>query len=354
MSSTSTITTNGSAGRRAAGATVCGRSQLARLFRLVLILQAERFPNAREMAGRCEVSRRTIYRDLDVLAEAGVPVRYRQDRQGYQLAKGFFLSPTSLNESEALALFVLARQWRGGDGLGLLRHAWAGAVKVVQGLSPEVRERVTSIAEPFRDETRADGIGDDRRAVHDAILASLAGRRQFRVWYRAPGVLAEECTKFSLYRLVWHDPHWFMIGRSSLHRRVEVIGVPWVRTAVLTDDGYTVPPRFNLARFLGQAWGVTRDRRRFRVWLRFEPGVAPELIDTYSHRGMRRVDLEEGRVDLHFVVDGVDEVLRWVLGFGDQVEVLAPEELRGKLFRVAAAVAGRHRPTRPGLGTEGA
>ncbi len=348
MSETSTIAPDGPVIRRAAAGGVCGRSQLARLLRLVLILQAERFPNARAMAERCEVSRRTIYRDLDVLVEAGIPVRYRQDRQGYQLAKGFFLPPTSLDESEALALFVMARQGMGGDGLGLLRHARAGADKLVQGLPSEVRDRVMTAVEPFRDGTRAEGFGGERGAVHDAILGSLSTLRQVRLWYREPGSTAEECTKFSLYRLVWHHTHWFLIGRSSSERRVRVIGLPWVRKVALTDDGYTVPPRFDLARFLGQAWGVRRDRSRFRVWLRFGPGVVPELCDAPRHRGMRREDLDDGGVDLHLGVDDLEEILSWVLGFGGGVEVLAPDELRGALFRVSAGVARRYRPARRG------
>ena len=49
-----------------------GHAQLARLLRLVMILQSERFPIARTLATECEVSRRTVYRDLEVLEEAGI------------------------------------------------------------------------------------------------------------------------------------------------------------------------------------------------------------------------------------------------------------------------------------------
>jgi proteasome accessory factor B len=332
-------------GRHEAGG-ACGRAQLARLFRLVLMLQAERYPNARELAERNEVSRRTIYRDLDLLAEAGIPVRYRPERQGYQLAKGFFLPPTSLDESEALALLVLARQGQWGDGLGLSRHAWGGAMKLVQGLPAEVRERVLAAAEPFRTEPSRPGPAPERQQVHDAILSSLTQLRQLRLWYRPSNSGPDECTKFSLYQLVLHDRHWFMVGRSSLHRRVEVIGVPWVRKVVLTEDRYTIPPRFSLERFLGLAWGVRRDPVRQRVWLRFSAAVAPELNDVVWHRSQRRAVLADGRVDLQFVVDGIEEVTRWLLGFGDQVEVLEPPALRRRVFEVAAGVARRHRPAR--------
>ncbi len=332
-----------SGGLEAAGNTFA-RLQLGRLFRLVLILQTERFPNARELAESCEVSRRTIYRDLELLAEAGIPVRYRPERQGYQLGKGFFLPPTALDETEALALLVMARQWRGGDGLGLLRHAWGGAIKLVQGLPEDVRERVLAAAEPFRAEPSSLDLATDRQEIHDTILASLTRQRQVRVWYRGITNGVDECTKFSVYRLLLRDRNWFMIGRTSLHRRIEVIGIPWVRKVVLTDDPSTIPPRFNLLRFLGQAWGVDRHPIRYRIGLRFSAEIAPEIDKIVWHRTQRRVTQPDGRVDLHFVLDGIEEVLRWVLGFGDEVEVLEPDELRSRVFQVGANLARRHRP----------
>jgi proteasome accessory factor B len=326
--------------------TAGGKSQLARLMRLVLLLQTERFPNARDLAERCEVSTRTIYRDIEILTRAGIPVSYRQEREGYQLSRGVALPPTGVDETEALALLVLARQWKGGDGLGLFRHVWSGAVKVVQSLSPEVRERVLSAVEGFDAVSERAAIPNARQAIHETILSSLASQRQLRMWYRDARSLADECTKFSLYRLLLHERHWYLLGRSSLHRRVEVIGVPWIQRAVLTDDAYVIPPRFSLDRHLGHAWGVGRDRVRYFVWLRFSRRVAPELNDIIWHPTERRVELADGRVDLQVLVDGIDEILRWVLGFGDQVEVIAPAELSVALFRVATNVARRHRPPR--------
>src|SRR4051812_37356779 len=130
-----------------------GRAQLPRLLELIMAIQSDRFPNARTLAERCEVSRRTIYRDLDALAAAGIPVHYRPDRQGYQLARTCALPLPSLDENEVLALLVLTRQWKGGAGFDLLRHARGGAVKLVQALPPEIRNRVLTHVEPIPDDS---------------------------------------------------------------------------------------------------------------------------------------------------------------------------------------------------------
>jgi len=325
-----------------------GASQFARLFRLVLFLQAGRFPNGRELAERCEVSRRTVYRDLEVLSAAGLAVRFCRARQGYQISRGIFLPPSGLTESEALGLLVLAREWPRsglGDGLGLFRHALEGANKVAQGLPAEARARVLRAAEPFGGDLTVPMTPPDRQAVHQAILIGTEERRQLRLWY-APGGREDEqeCTKFGIYRLHPHDGRWHLIGRSTLHRRVTVLAVPWVREARLTEDTYAVPPRFNLDQFLGGAWGVEVGSNRQRVGLRFNARVAAEVLAVPWHPSQSALTLPDGRVEFHFLVSGLDEIARWVFGFGDQVEVLRPPALRHRLHDLGTAVARLNRP----------
>jgi predicted DNA-binding transcriptional regulator YafY len=327
------------------------REPLARLLRLVFLLQTERFPNAGNLAKLCGVSRRTIYRDLEVLEKAGVPVRFNSERQGYQVSRGFSSPPSALEESEVLALLALSQQWTEGASLGLARIARGGASKLAQTLPAESRERVFAAAEPFNgapgSAVPSGEAAGEKRDVNDALLAALAQQKQLRLWYRESSAAAVECTKFSLYRLFLHDGRWLMVGRSSLHRRVLIVALDWVEKIVLTDDRSIVPPRFNLERFLGLAWRIERKPHRDHVALRFSPKAAPRVDGTTWHRTQKRVPLSDGGLDLHFVVEGVDEMLGWVLSYGDEVEVLEPPELRELVVKIARRVVERHAPHRP-------
>jgi predicted DNA-binding transcriptional regulator YafY len=328
---------------------------LPRLLELIMAIQSDRFPNARDLAERCEVSRRTIYRDLDTLEAAGIPVRYRPDRQGYQLERNCAYQLPSLEEKEVLALLVLVRQWKGGAGLDLLRHAHDGAVKLVQALSPDVRNRILTRAEPVPDETNLSQLPRDRKLVYDTILDALAHRHQLRIWYRDDAEATQVATKLSLYRLVLARGTWYVVGRSTFHRQVRVFRIPWVERVAATNDPYTIPPRFSLERFLGLAWTMERGKDRHEIWLRFDARLALEIREVVWHRSQRLAELPDRRVDLHLVIDGLDEILGWVLGFGDQVEVLAPPGLRERVGTIAARVARRYEPRPdPSVETEGA
>ena len=225
---------------------------LARLIQLIVLLQTERCPNARRLAEICEVSRRTIYRDLAALAGAGISVLYRSDRQGYQLAQKVFLQPPKMEEREALALLVCCRQWGSGDDLGLSRHANQAIDKLVQCLPEGMRTRLLAAAEILSDALDHLESSPIRREVDDRILVALTERRQVRLRVRETGTSTVETTKLGIYRLAKLHGFWCLVGRSTRHCRVLLIPMDQIEQVELTEDPYSIPPRFNLVRFLAR------------------------------------------------------------------------------------------------------
>ena len=225
---------------------------LARLIQLIVLLQTERCPNARRLAEICEVSRRTIYRDLAALAGAGISVLYRSDRQGYQLTQNVFLQPPKMEEREALALLVCCRQWGSGDDLGLSRHANQAIDKLVQCLPEGMRTRLLAAAEILSDALEHLESSPIRREVDDRILVALTERRQVRLRVRETGTSAAETTKLGIYRLAKLHGFWCLVGRSTRHCRVLLIPMDQIEQVELTEDPYSIPPRFNLVRFLAR------------------------------------------------------------------------------------------------------
>ena len=223
---------------------------LARLIQLIVLLQTERCPNARRLAEICEVSRRTIYRDLAALAGAGISVLYRSDRQGYQIAQNVFLQPPKMEEREALALLVSCRQGGSGDDLGLSRHANQAIDKLVQCFPEGMRTRLLAAAEILSDTLDHLESSPIRREVDDRILLALTQRRQVRLRVRETGTSAAETTKLGIYRLAKLHGFWCLVGRSTRHCRVLLIPLDQIEQVELTEDPYSIPPRFNLVRFL--------------------------------------------------------------------------------------------------------
>jgi predicted DNA-binding transcriptional regulator YafY len=321
------------------------RSQLSRLLRLIVALQASRYPNARRLADVCEVSRRTIYRDLELLEAAGLPVWYSPEHQGYQMAPGFAFPQAGLDEEEARALVVLCQGAAGTDGSGLHRKARDGAWKLVASLPPQTRERVQALAGLVQTRHETAAFTPERKEVYDSVLTALARRVQVRLVFCDRESLASSSTKVSPYRLVLDGPRWYLIGRSSLHRGPRVFALPWVERVELTEERAIIPPRFDLERFLGVA-SVFKRKRQDPISLRFSPRAAREARERQWDPNQRIEPREDGGLDMHLNLEG-DELLSWILGFADQVEVLGPPELRDRVREVCRQMARVHESRDP-------
>jgi predicted DNA-binding transcriptional regulator YafY len=317
------------------------RMPLARLLQLLMILQSERFPNARRLAEACEVSRRTIYRDLGILEAAGLTVSYRPDRQGYQLERKCLLQPIQLDDQEALALLIVSRLGSVPDPLGSLLPARNALAKVIQALPVELRNRMTRCSELIPEDASSLVFPPERKPIYETIVSALSERKRLRLWYREDEQSPTAPTSLSLYRLARIQGRWSLVGHSSAHRKVRVFGIPWIERLELTNEVYSIPPRFRLDRFL-QKSRSGRPAPGQEVQLRFTPQVAIAVRDMPRSRDQRQCVGPGGELDLFLKVESLDEIVFWFLGFGDQVELVKPLKLRMGLRDWAQRIARLH------------
>jgi len=306
-----------------------------------LILQSESFPNARRLAEACAVSRRTIYRDLATLEAAGIDVLYQPQRQGYQLARESWLQPTQLSDHEALALLIMSRADCVQLPFGLLQHARSGLAKVVQSLAGELCGRITISRELIAESPPPMSLDADRQSIHETILNAMSQRRRLSLWHCRDEHSSSVQTKLSLYRLARVRGQWSLVGHSSADREVRVFPIPSIERLELTDQPYSIPPRFHLERYLEKSCDDSPSTRR-AAQLRFTPRVARAVREVPVPRDQRFCAGPDGAIDLFLAVDGFEQIVSWLIGFGDQVEVLEPAELRRAVRDWAERIARIH------------
>lgn len=308
------------------------------------LLQSGRIHNADQLADLCEVSRRTIFRDLRALSEGGIPVQYDPARQGYYLPANFFLPPTNFSIDEALSLLVVCYEMGDRDGLPFYVPARTAALKLQSSLNS------SNLGTTFKELTRRVHVRLNQRnpletsePVYRQLLDSLALRRPVRITYQslAEGEVIQ--TRLSPYSVFFSRRSWYVAGRSSLHREVRLFNVGRIRHLEPLDDSYRIPPRFTIERHLGNAWHLIRERPfGCRVSVRFQKMVAQNVAEVRWHKTQKLKWNRDGTLDFHVTVDGLNEISWWILGYGDQAKVLRPRQLRDLVRRRIAQMGATY------------
>ena len=314
--------------------------RLARFYRVLRFLAAHpEGASVDAVAGFVGMSRRTVYRDLRALeGEIGIPLWNEDGRWG--IVEGAFLPPLRLTLDEAVAFFFAARLTaqfadRYDPDMG------AAFQKLAEILPPVVARHLERTIDVL-----ASRPPDEQLTRHLRLLArAWAERRVVELTYDAatyspgrpprrsrihPYLIEASATTRALY-LMGYDESRGAVRTFKLQRVLEVSIAP---------ETFEPPDPAVVQEGLARAWGVIADQEEVEVELRFDAEIAGLVTETTWHPTELVTRQADGSVLWRARVPGTLEIRRWILGWGAQVEVLAPPELRDEVaatYRKAAA-----------------
>jgi len=314
--------------------------RLQRLLQIVSLLGSGKSFNARQLGELCGISRRTAFRDLAALQEAGFVILYDETQRTYRLPQRTTLPTTDFTVPEAISLLVLGLEVGAKQPhVPIWSGARSAALKLLEAMPAGTRDKIRAAAEKIL--IRLDGPiapSEQLAEVFQILQEAVIDQRCIRIEYDGPSETLS--TRFNPYRLLFLRRSWYAIGRSSLHRQIRTFKVAWIKKAELLDVKFVVPPRFNLDAYLGNAWHIIREpRNRQAVVIRFQPEVARNVAEIQWHKSQKLRWNADGTLTFEAVVDGLGEIAWWVLGYGDKAEVLRPAELRDIITRHARNLA---------------
>jgi proteasome accessory factor B len=319
-------------------------SRICRLLKLIGLLQAGRGHNTDALAEACSVSRRTIFRDLDLLRLAGVPLVFDVQQQCYHIPGTYFLPPTNFTPEEALALLVLCNDLGGESRLPFFEPAQRAAMKLAGSLPEKLREHLRATGDVVRVKLDPNNPLESSRPVFEQLLQATRERRCVRIRYQS---LAEDkhiSTRLQPYRLLFSRRSWYVIGRASLYRGTRTFNLGRIHRLEVLDEPYQIPRGFNLDRYLRNAWHLIPEKGPdCEVTVRFGKLVAQNVAEVAWHKTQQVHFRPDGRLDFQVTVSGIHEISWWILGYGDQAEVLGPPELRRLVAQRAARMAQQYR-----------
>ena len=294
----------------------------SRLVSFLLVLQTRGQLTAVELAGRLEVSERTVQRDAQALAAAGVPiVSVRGPAGGYRLESGYRTKLTGLDAAEAEALFVGP-----AAELGLGRELAAARLKLLASLPAELQERAGRAARLFHVDTRG-WFREEDRVPHLPVIAGALWRgRRLAIRYREGAAVVSR--RLDPLGLVLKAGIWYLLGQRRGEERV--YRVSRIVSASERVEPSTRPPDFDLAAaWLRRSEAFERSRKQIEVTVRLSR-------DQVRYLRTARVVEDGARPTVVAQFDGLDHAFHCLLAYGAQAEALAPRALRERIAVAAA------------------
>ena len=313
----------------------------SRLLSILLMLQTRGRLTAESLAGTFEVSVRTVYRDIEQLSAAGVPVYAdRGPGGGFQLLDGFRTKLTGLTENEAETLFLSGLPGPATQ-LGLADQLLSAQLKLSAALPERSRASAQKMAQRFH----LDPVGWFRNSDQARLLPTLA----HAVWTETVVEIGYRRAQSSVTRrihplgLVLKAGTWYVVAERSGERRT--YRVSNIESLTPSGDHFTRPKDFDLVRF----W--TESSRAFEVGLYREQAVlraSPRAMMRLERLGATVTDAaresaeapdDEAWVRVTIPIESIDQAAIDLLMLGTEAEVLKPRDLRRRIATAARGMA---------------
>ncbi|HSI47510.1 MAG TPA: WYL domain-containing protein [Ideonella sp.] len=314
----------------------------SRLLSILMLLQSRGRLTAAALAEALEVSERTVLRDIDQLSAAGVPLWGERGRSGgFQLREGWSTQLTGMTEPEANAL-LLAGLPGPATELGLGAAAASARLKLLASLPTGWREQADRVGERLHidpvDWYRAQDTPKYLREVADAVWHARRLKVHYDSWR---GPIERELEPLGL---VLKAGAWYTIARST--------GQPGERTYRLaslldlqaTSKTFQRPRKFSLA----EAWRASAARFEAELrTLQAHVRVSPRALGWLRNGRIPAVQVPgalastDGWQEVLMPIESIEHGARQLLGWGAEVEALAPVELRALVLSMAQAVVAR-------------
>jgi predicted DNA-binding transcriptional regulator YafY len=288
----------------------------------------------KELAEKCGVNIRTVYRDMLALGE-DLKIPVYNDRNRWKMNESRMLPPIRFTLPEALNIFLAARLMLSYS------HRYdpnvdATFTKLCSVLPPALSQQVRKTMDWMQK------LKKDEK--HMRILATVAeawvSQRRLKIAYRP--LPAEK----ALERII--EPYYiepaapghasYVIGYCHLKNAIRTFKMERIESAELTNEHYMIPADFDANDFFGSSWGIVVEGEVKTVRLRIEDrDIIRIMQETIWHPSQMLERQQDGSMIMTLRVTYTVDLYSWILRWGEKVEVLEPPEIRQEIMRTAKA-----------------
>ncbi|MBK8901123.1 MAG: WYL domain-containing protein [Anaerolineaceae bacterium] len=318
-----------------------------RLLSLLMLLQSRGQMTAEALARRLEVSERTIYRDIDALSAAGIPIYGESGPTGgFALLNSYRTNLTGLTEGEVRALFMLSIP-APLEELGVSQELRSALLKLSAALPDSHRRNEAKVRQRFHLDSAWWRQGEEQMPHLPTIHHALWQDRQLHLVYRSPVGMPIK-RRVAPYGLVAKAGVWYLVcARQQAGARSQAVRVHRVSDLLevqIAEETFDHPLDFDLPAFW-QAWCLEYESllTGFTATVRVAPEFVPELPRRFGSQIHHKIAQagppdEAGWITLELSFQSFEDARDRLLSFGRGAEVVEPYALHRSILDYAEQI----------------
>jgi predicted DNA-binding transcriptional regulator YafY len=298
-----------------------------------------------ELAREMECSERTIWRDLQDLEAAGFLLSGQKEEgrsrvgfvEGYQ-----YHLPLPLSYSELIFLYLSKGYLQSLQGTPLQEPCGSFFARIQTGLSAPMIQFLKEVEAAIPTQgprTQADLAGNP---LIEQITQAIMDRQTLEIDYHSASRGKVKSRKIDPYRLWYQESCLYLIAYCHLRQKVLVFIMDRIRAARPTLETFALPERFHFEEYVKESFGQLIQGEVMRVQILFSANQARWVGERIWHPSQKMQYQLDGSLLMSLEVADTLELKRWILGFGQEAEVLEPKELRQAIRKEAEALLDKY------------
>ena len=301
-----------------------------RRMKLILMLQeSKKRLTVDELAETFGVSRRTIFRDFNVLSEINVPVTWDK-YSGYGVMEGYKVPPLMFTAQELATIMVGLNFVKSQVDKQLVDDAQGVELKIKNTIPKDLKEFMNSlddrtIVDPFLH------FGHEKKEGGNWYLvsSSISQLKKLSFSYRSKGDSEVTDRTIDPYLLVFYRDHWNVIGFSHKREAIRNFVLDRMDKVKILDQKYERKTDIDVEGLIfgsnesGQLVEVLVDESADRA---FKANLPTKIF--------KKNPVSNKKIKVSFYFENLDYINEWLLQFGDSVKILSPEVLKKKRKKI--------------------
>ncbi|OPJ62856.1 helix-turn-helix transcriptional regulator [Clostridium oryzae] len=302
--------------------------RLHRMISILLLVEAKGKVKAKELAAELEISVRTVYRDIDSLCEAGVPLTTDTGPNGgIHFVEGYRVGIKNMQPDEIINLYLGGMGVKADKKSDMAMKVNTALLKLQKNLSPGINENLNKIKKRFYvDDTPWWG---EKRSLGniDILLQSLWQNTKLSITYtKHNGEVSNR--NIMPYGIVVKQADWYLVAYCEMNKDIRTFKCERITACKTLDDDFIFPTNFSVEEFWKrnhkQFVNECKEKEQYPVTIRLGKCFEDKLDNFQVYKVEKKDECIEAIVNMHKYEFAIGEVLD-IIGCA---EILAPVELR--------------------------